>query len=103
MRTIIKNGLPFIGNVLKLLPKSILIPLQLTAVASATDASIHKKTFGSGFTKLIISNEEMNDIMKMVYKVLIDSNVSHHEFVLINNVLKESDDMKGEITNSNDK
>ena len=45
----------------------------------------------------------MNDIMKIVYKVLIDSNVSHHEFVLINNVLKESDDMKGEITNSNDK
>ena len=39
----------------------------------------------------------------LVYKVLIDSNISHHEFVLINNVLKESYDMKGEITNSNDK
>ena len=39
----------------------------------------------------------------LVYKVLIDSNIGHHEFVLINNVLKESYDMKGEITNSNDK
>ena len=58
--------MPFIGNVLKLFPKSVLIQLQLTAAASATDASIHKKNFGSGFTTLIISNEEMNDIMKMV-------------------------------------
>ena len=38
----------------------------LTAAASATDAAIHKRMFGSGITTLIISNEEMNDIMKMV-------------------------------------
>ena len=31
-----------------------------------TDAAIHKKMFGSGNTTLIISNEEMNDIMKIV-------------------------------------
>ena len=54
------------GNVMKPLPESILIPLGLTAVASATDATIHKKIFGSGFTILIISNEEMEDIMKIV-------------------------------------
>ena len=40
--------------------------LGLTAAASATDAAIHKKMFGSGVTTLIISNEEMNDIMKRV-------------------------------------
>ena len=51
---------------MKPLPESILIPLGLTAVASATDATIHKKIFGSGFTILIISNEEMEDIMKIV-------------------------------------
>ena len=33
---------------------------------SAADAAIHKKMFGSGMTTLIISNEEMNDIMKIV-------------------------------------
>ena len=55
-----------IGNVLKPLAKSVLIPLGLTAAASATDAAIHKKMFGSGMTTLIISTEEMNDIMKIV-------------------------------------
>ena len=52
-------------NVLNPLAKSILIPLGLTA-ASATDAAIHKKMLGSGFTTLIISNEEINDIMKIL-------------------------------------
>ena len=46
--------------------KSDLIPLRLTAAASATDAAIHKKMFGSGTTTLTISNEEMNDIIKIV-------------------------------------
>ena len=58
--------MPLIGNVLKPLAKSVLISLGLTAAASATDAAIHKKMFGSRTTALIISNEEMNDIMKIV-------------------------------------
>ena len=53
-------------NVLKVLAKSVLRLLGLTAAASATDAVIHKKMFESGITALIISNEEMNDIMKIV-------------------------------------
>ena len=52
--------------VLEPLAKSILIPLGFTAAAAAADAAIHKKTFGSGMTALIISNQEMNDIMKIV-------------------------------------
>ena len=52
-----------IGNVLKPLVKAILIPLVLTAASSATNAAIHKRMFGSGFITLIISNEEINDIM----------------------------------------
>ena len=56
-----------IGNVLKPLAKSVLIPLGLTtAAASVTDAVIHKKMFGSGNRTLIMSNEEMNDIIKIV-------------------------------------
>ena len=55
-----------IGNLLKPLAKSVLIPLGLTAAAAATDAVIHKKMFGSGFTTLMISNKEMNDIMKIL-------------------------------------
>ena len=57
--------MPLTKNVLKPLAKSVLIPFGLTAT-STTDAAIHKKMFGSVTTKLIISNEEMNDIMKMV-------------------------------------
>ena len=63
-----------IGNVIKPLAKSVSIPLGLTAAASATDAAIHNKMFRSGArplnlasrTTLIISNEEMQDIMKIV-------------------------------------
>ena len=40
---LLKTELPLIGNVLKPLPKSVLIPLGLTAAASPTDAAIHKK------------------------------------------------------------
>ena len=61
-----------IGNVLKPLAKSVLISLGLTAAAPATDAAIHKKMFRFGNTTLIISNEEMNDIMKIV-KLLEES------------------------------
>ena len=50
---------------IKALAKSVLIPLKLTAAASATDAAIHKKMFGSGVATFIISNEEMNN-MRMV-------------------------------------
>ena len=46
--------------------ESTLIPLRLTAATSATDAAIHKKLSRSGTTTLIISNEEINDIMKIV-------------------------------------
>ena len=68
---LLKAGLPLIGNLLKPLAKSVLIPLGLTAAESATDAVIHKKMFGSGVTKLIISNQEMNDIMKILLKNLV--------------------------------
>ena len=52
--------------ILKPLAKSFLIPLRLTAAAATTDAAIHNQMFGSGTTTLIISNEEMNDIMKII-------------------------------------
>ena len=71
---LLKTGLPLIKNVIKPLAKSALIPLGLTAAASAADAGIHKKILGSGNTTLIISNEEMNDVMKIV-QALEDSNI----------------------------
>ena len=63
---LLKTGLPLMGNVIKPLAKSVLIPLGLTAAASGTDVAIHKKMFRSGTTILVISNEEINNIMKIV-------------------------------------
>ena len=65
LEPLLKTGLPLIGSVIKPLAKSVLIPLGLTAAASATNVAIHKKMFGSGMTTLIISNEEMNNIIKI--------------------------------------
>ena len=49
--------------------KSVVKPLgllSLTAALSAIDGSIQKTIFGSGTTTLIISNDEINDILKTV-------------------------------------
>ena len=49
---------------------SFLIPLELTAATvSEADAAIQKNIFGSRMTTLIISNEEKNDIMKIVKSI----------------------------------
>ena len=70
---LLKTGLPFIKNVITPLAKSVLTPLGLTAAASAADARIHKKILGSGNnTTLIISNKDMDDLIKIV-KSLEDS------------------------------
>ena len=57
---------------IKPLAKSVLIPLALTAAASAADTGIHKKILGSGNTTLIVSNNEIEDIIKII-KPLEDS------------------------------
>ena len=47
------------------LAKNVLAPLGLTAAMSAIDGSIKKRMLGSGATTLIISNDEMDDILKI--------------------------------------
>ena len=51
-------------NVAVLLAKNILAPLAITG--AAIDAEIQNKRYGSGTTRLIVLNEEMNEIMKIV-------------------------------------
>ena len=48
--------------------------MGLTAASSAIDAGVQKKIYGSGTTTLVISNEEMNGIMK-IFQTLEDSNI----------------------------
>ena len=66
-----------VGSLMKVavpLAKNILAPLGITTAASTIDAGIQKKIHGSGTTTLRISNEEMNDIMK-IDQALEDSDV----------------------------
>ena len=68
---LLKGGLTLLNNVINPLTKSILIPLGLTAAASAADSGI-LKILGSGkhpsrnTTTLIIFNNELEDIIKIV-------------------------------------
>ena len=58
--------LPLMKNVLTPIAENVLIPLELAAAASATDAAIQNKIYRSGTTALIFWSEEMEDIMKIV-------------------------------------
>ena len=53
---LLKTGLTLISNVIKPLAKSVLIPLGLTAAASAAEVGMHKKILGSG------NNDNINNI-----------------------------------------
>ena len=68
--SLLKTELPLIKNVITSWAKSVLIPLGLTAAAvaaAAADAEILKKTLGSGgHTTLIISNKDIEDLIKIV-------------------------------------
>ena len=64
------------------------------------------KKYKSVFTKIYKKHYKILLLAKPYLKSvksLIDSNISHHDFVLIINVSKEFDNMKEEIKNSNDK
>ena len=52
---------------------------------------------------VLLAKSKFNNIEVFISKVLIDSNVSHDKFVLINNAVKEFYEMKVEIKNSNNK
>ena len=62
---LLKTGLLLMKNLQKPLAKIVWMPSGVTAVASAT-AAAQNKIFRFGTTTLIISNEEMNVIMKII-------------------------------------
>ena len=50
-------------------------------------------------TIVLLAKSKLNSAEVLISKALIDSNISHDEFVLINNVLKEHDNTKEAIKN----
>ena len=74
---LLKTVLPLMKSVINPLAEIVLISLELTVATSAADAGKHKKILGSGNnnnTILIIPNDEMKDIIKIV-KSLVDSDL----------------------------
>ena len=73
-RPLLKIGLSLMKNVLKLSAKRVLIPLGLTAAAKKMFGpggrhlylALHPSDLALRTTTLTISNQEMNDIMKIV-------------------------------------
>ena len=52
---------------------------------------------------VLLAKSKLNSSEVLISKALLDSNISHVEFVLINNVIIELHAMKEEIKKSNDK
>ena len=77
------------------------IRLNIYAIAAGVKKckSIIKKNKKRLDKTIFSAKSKLNKIEVLTSKALIDSNISHDEFVLINNVLKEYDEMKEEVKN----
>ena len=52
---------------------------------------------------VLLAKTKLNTTEALIYKALIDSNISHDDFVSVNNVVKEYDNMTEEIKYFNNK
>ena len=75
--------------------------LKICAITAAIKKykSMIKKTKKRHGKIVLLAKSKLNSKEVLISKALIDSVVSHHKFVLINNILKEYDEMKEEIKN----
>ena len=74
--------------------------LKICAITAGTkkDESIIKKKKKRDKI-VLLAKSKLNSVEALISRALIDSVISHDEFVLINNVLKEYNKMKEEIKN----
>ena len=77
------------------------IGLKICAIVAGTKKyeSVIKKKKKKHDKIILLTKSESNKIEVVISKALIDSNITHDELVLINNMLKEYDIMKEEIKN----
>ena len=78
-----------------------MIGLKICAITAGIKKykSISKKKKIKHDEIVLLANSKLNGMEVLISKALIDSDISHDEFALINNVLKEYDNMKKEIKN----
>ena len=79
--------------------------LQICVITAGIEKckSINNKNKTKHDKIVLLAKSNLTSIKVLISKVLIDSNINHDEFVLINNILKEFYDMTEEIKNSNNK
>ena len=75
----------------------------LTTAGIKKYKSIIKKKRRKLDKTILLAKSKLNSIEVLISKALIDSVISHDRFVLMNNVLKEYDEMKEEIKDCNNK
>ena len=81
------------------------IPRGITSPTIGLKLCAGIKKYKSVITKkkhskiVLLAKSKLNGIEVLISKSLIDSNISHDEFVSINNVLKEYVEIKGEFQN----
>ena len=75
--------------------------LKICAITTGIEKykSIIKKKKKQHDKIVLLAKSKLNKIEVLISKSLIDSNIGHDEFVLINNMLKEYEEMKQEIKN----
>ena len=82
---------------------SSIIALKFCAIAAGIKKykSIIKKKKEKQHKIVLLTKSKLNSIKVFISKALIDSVISHDEFVLINNVVKEYSEMKEKIKKLN--
>ena len=84
---------------------SSVIGLKVCVIIAGTKKykSINRKKKKKHDKIVLLAKSKLNSIEVLISKTLIDSNISHDAFALINNILKEFYDLKEEIKSSNNK
>ena len=93
------SSFTFLVGILIGIASSATIGLKICAITAGDknyQSIIKKKT--KKHDKIVLLNSMLNSMEVFISKALIDSYISHNEYVLVNNVLIEYDDMKEAIT-----
>ena len=91
------------GILIGITNSAIVFKICVVTAGIKTCKSIIKKKKKNHDKIVSLAKSKLNSIEVLNSKAIVDSNIIHDEFVLINNALKEFYIMKEEIKNSNDK
>ena len=93
-----------VGILIRTTSSAIVIKICVIVGGVKKYKSINKKIKKTKHDEIVLlAKSELNNMEILISKDLIDSSISHDEFILVNNILKEFYDMKEEIKNSNNK